>query len=209
MFFSSRTLRVIERACLAAGAVGLLVAGVAYFHGAVAAQQAVRSFKMVSITAGSDATTGQEASRESAAPGNWIGGEALALLSVNRLNLEVPVFFGTDKITLNKGAGLVETNAIPGEVGNIAIAGHRDSFFRPLQGMQIGDIVELRSENASRRFTVEEILITDALDISVLADTGDTILTLITCYPFHYVGYAPDRFIVRARLTDTSKPDSA
>jgi len=203
MIFSNRTLRLLERGCLTAGAAGLLVVGVASFHGAVAAQQAVRSFKTVSITPGSGAATLQEVSS------NWIGGDALALLSVNRLSLEVPVFFGTDKVTLNKGAGVVESNAIPGEAGNIAIAGHRDSFFRPLQNVKIGDIVELRSEHTSRRFSVEEILITDALDVSVLADTGETILTLITCYPFHYVGYAPDRFIVRARLAEPSKPDSA
>jgi sortase A len=122
-----------------------------------------------------------------------------ALLSIDRLALEVPVFIGTDPITLNRGAGVVDGTARPGESGNIAISGHRDGFFRALEGIAPGDVIVLRTLQRTQRYVVSEIRIVDPLDVSVLDPTVESSLTLITCYPFRYVGYAPDRFVVRAR----------
>ena len=122
----------------------------------------------------------------------------LALLKIERLNLEAPVFYGTDRVTLDRGLGSVEGTAHPDEVGNIGLSGHRDSFFRSLKDIKLGDTIEMRTLKGVQEFEVSDISIVDALDISVLDPTDTTVLTLITCYPFYYVGYAPDRYIVRA-----------
>jgi sortase A len=130
------------------------------------------------------------------------GGDPLAMLKVERLNLEAPVYFGTDRITLDRGVGIVEGTANLGEVGNIGISGHRDGFFRPLKDIRVGDRIEMQTLNGIQNFEVSDISIVDALDISVLDPTDTTVLTLITCHPFYYVGYAPDRYIVRATPVD-------
>ena len=126
----------------------------------------------------------------------------LALLSVERLNLKAPVYLGTDRITLDRGLGVVKGTSHPGEVGNIAISGHRDSFFRVLKDIRLGDRIEMQTPQGIEDFKVSEITIVDALEVSVLDPTETTVLTLITCHPFYYQGYAPDRYIVRATPVD-------
>ena len=126
------------------------------------------------------------------------GTAPLAVIKIDRLNIEGPIFDGTDKVTLDRGIGLVDGTAMPGEIGNMALSAHRDSFFRPLKDIVVGDRIELRTQNGIQDFEVSEITIVDSQDISVLEATDTAVLTLITCYPFYYVGYAPDRFIVRA-----------
>jgi sortase A len=133
-------------------------------------------------------------------------GEApLAMLKIERLNVEAPVYFGTKKVTLDRGIGIVEGTANLGEVGNIGISGHRDSFFRPLKDIKLGDKIEMRTAEGIQDFEVTDISIVDALDVSVLDPTDTTVLTLITCHPFYYVGYAPDRYIVRATPVDDNE----
>jgi sortase A len=122
----------------------------------------------------------------------------IALLKIERLNLEAPIYYGTDRKTLNRGLGSVEGSTPPGETGNIALSGHRDSFFRVLKDIKHGDAIEMRTLAGIEHFEVSEITIVDALDISLLDPTDTTVLTLITCHPFYYEGYAPDRYIVRA-----------
>lgn len=126
------------------------------------------------------------------------GEEPLAVISIDRLNIEGPVYVGTERVTLDRGIGLVDGTAMPGEVGNMALSAHRDGFFRPLKDVKLGDRIELRTQTGLQGFEVSEITIVDSQDISVLDPSDTTVLTLITCYPFYYVGYAPDRFIVRA-----------
>ena len=126
----------------------------------------------------------------------------LAVLTVERLNLKAPVYLGTDRITLDRGLGVVAGTTHPGEVGNIAISGHRDSFFRVLKDIKLGDRIEMQTLEGFENFEVSEITIVDALEVSVLDPTETTVLTLITCHPFYYQGYAPDRYIVRATPVD-------
>ena len=126
----------------------------------------------------------------------------LALLSVERLNLKAPVYPGTHRKTLDRGLGVVEGTTHPGEVGNIAISGHRDSFFRVLKDIKLGDRIEMQTPEGLEDFEVSEITIVDALEVSVLDPTDTTVLTLITCHPFYYEGYAPDRYIVKATPVD-------
>ncbi len=122
----------------------------------------------------------------------------LALLRIERLNIDAPIYTGTSRITLDRGLGAVTGTASPGEVGNIGLSGHRDSFFRPLKDIKLGDAIEMQTPEGIQYFEVSDISIVDALEVSVLDPTDTTVLTLITCHPFYYKGYAPDRYIVRA-----------
>jgi sortase A len=122
----------------------------------------------------------------------------LALLRVPRLEIEVPVFEGTDDLVLNRGVGWIAGTASPGEAGNVGIAGHRDGFFRPLQDIALGDELELETAGGVTTYIVEELHIVEPSDVWVLAPTDTPSVTLVTCYPFYFVGSAPQRFIVRA-----------
>ncbi len=175
--------RTIERLCLTIGLAGLITVGAAYADSFLAAREAVATFKS------------GEAS------------DAMALLRIRRLDVEVPVFEGTHRETLKRGAGAVNGTALPGEPGNVALAAHRDTFFRPLEGLVVGDVIELARRDGTTSYRVTEISITDPLDVSVLQPTDSSVLTLITCYPFQYVGFAPDRFVVRSQAIDRSSSD--
>lgn len=126
------------------------------------------------------------------------GESPIAVLKIDRLNIKAPVYSGTHRRTLDRGLGWVEGTAKPDEVGNIAVSGHRDGFFRPLKDIQVGDSIEMQTLAGAQAFEVSDITIVDALEVSVLDPTDTTVLTLITCYPFYFQGYAPDRYIVRA-----------
>lgn len=145
-----------------------------------------------------------------AAYASAIGGAPAPIgeLSIERLGLRVPVFHGTDHVTLNRGAGVVSGTAQPGEAGNIAISAHRDGFFRVLKDIAVGDSIELLAPSSVQRFVVADLRVVDPHDVSVLAPSDVPVLTLITCFPFYYVGAAPDRFVVRAVLTSTDRSHS-
>jgi sortase A len=125
---------------------------------------------------------------------------ALAILRVPKINLEVPVFNGTDDLTLDRGVGRILGTAQIGTPGNLGIAGHRDGFFRGLQEIAPGDVLELVRPDSSDRYTVSQIRIVAPEDTSVLNPTGAPTLTLVTCFPFYFVGHAPKRYIVTAVL---------
>lgn len=122
----------------------------------------------------------------------------LAVLSVPRLSLTVPVLEGVDPAVLDRGAGHIPETASPGTAGNVGIAGHRDGFFRSLKDIRTGDEVQLETPEGREIYVVEKTWIVDPEDLSVLAPTPGPAVTLVTCYPFYYVGSAPRRFIVRA-----------
>jgi sortase A len=126
------------------------------------------------------------------------GGLPLAVLEIPKIHLEVPVLDGTDDLTLNRAVGLIEGTPRPGERGNIGIAGHRDGFFRALKDVGPGDGITLRSPGGRRDYVVKTVRIVEQDDTSVLDDSPKDSLTLVTCYPFYYVGSAPQRYIVRA-----------
>jgi sortase A len=126
------------------------------------------------------------------------GGIPLAVLAIPRFRLEVPVLEGTDELTLNRALGLIEGTARPGGRGNVGIAGHRDGFFRCLKDIAPGDMITLRAPAGNRDYVVKSVRVVEPDDVSVLDDAPRDVLTLVTCYPFYYVGSAPQRFIVRA-----------
>jgi LPXTG-site transpeptidase (sortase) family protein len=123
----------------------------------------------------------------------------LAILRVPSVELEVPVYATVSELHLNRGAGVIQGMAAPGHGGNVGIAGHRDGFFRSLEGIRTGDVIELRTRLRLHRYRVSDVEVVDARDRHVLADTEDPTVTLVTCYPFYYPGPAPRRFIVRAK----------
>lgn len=139
--------------------------------------------------------------RHDAAP--HAGDVAVAVLRIGVIELEVPVYDGTDERFLIRGAGLVEGTAAPGGRGNIGIAAHRDGFFRGLKDVAIGDLIELDSPGTTRSYRITGLSVVEPADVHVLADTGEDLLTLVTCYPFYFVGNAPQRFIVRAEAVET------
>jgi len=129
-------------------------------------------------------------------------GSPHGILQIPAIDLVVPIFEGTDELILNRGVGRIENTALVGATGNIGIAGHRDGYFRGLKDISIGDLIEVEALIGVSQFRVSEILIVDPSDVSVLASTDEAMLTLVTCYPFYFVGHAPQRYIVRAVLAD-------
>ena len=130
----------------------------------------------------------------------------LAVLSVPRLGIEVPVYEGTDDLTLNRGAGRIAGSARPGEPGNMGIAAHRDGFFRKLKDVGKGDRVQLSASRTTFEYVVDDVEIVDPSNVSVLDPRAKPSLTLVTCYPFYFVGDAPKRFIVHAARLEVNDP---
>ena len=124
----------------------------------------------------------------------------LAVLSISKLDLKVPVYNSTDEINLNRGAGRIKGTAKIGSPGNLGIAAHRDGFFRVLKDIELGDSIEMLTHQGKTEFVVSSITIVDPTDVSVLAATEDSTITLVTCYPFYFVGHAPKRYIVKGEL---------
>jgi sortase A len=124
--------------------------------------------------------------------------QPIAVLRIPKIHLKVPVFNGTDDLSLNRGVGRIVGTAEIGQNGNTGIAGHRDGFFRGLKDIEPGDTLELVTRGKTMHFVVERTQIVQPEDIGVLADTGVSALTLVTCFPFYFVGNAPQRFIVHA-----------
>jgi sortase A len=121
-----------------------------------------------------------------------------ALLRIPSVKLVVPVFDGTSDRNLNRGASRIEGTARIGEPGNVGIAAHRDGFFRVLKDVRVGDVLLLDRLTASDAYRIVATSIVDPADVSVLQPTATQSVTLVTCFPFYYVGSAPRRFIVRA-----------
>ena len=124
---------------------------------------------------------------------------ALARLEIPRAGVSVMVLDGTDEHTLDRAVGVVEGTARPGESGNVGIAGHRDGWFRGLRHLEPGDPMSLTHFEGVAHYEVESIQVVAPSQVEVLAPTAEPKLTLVTCYPFYFVGDAPDRYIVTAR----------
>jgi len=123
-------------------------------------------------------------------------------IDIQRLGLSVIVVEGISAKILRRGAGHIPGTALPGQPGNAGISAHRDTFFRPLRNIKQNDVITLTTMLGEYRYRVVSTRIVEPNDVAVLEPSGHEILTLVTCYPFYFVGSAPDRFIVRAeRIT--------
>ncbi len=127
-------------------------------------------------------------------------GLPLAVLEIAKVRIRVPVFDGTDDLTLNRGVGRIVGTAMPGAEGNVGIAGHRDGFFRGLKDISVGDEIDLIMTTEKATYVVDQIEIVSPAAVRVLQPRNTSSLTLVTCYPFYFVGDAPQRFIVHASI---------
>jgi sortase A len=203
----SRTPRpwlLVERLAWATGLGCLALWGTLYVSGAVGAQQELGRFAAMRAASSPGASRPDltlwspqriqawqdTLDDESPAP--------LAAMRIPKIGLEVAVLPGTSDWTLNRAVGHIEGTVLPGTDGNSGIAGHRDGFFRGLKDVAPGDTVEVETLGGTDVFRIERIWIVAPEDVSVLDPTPSRAITLVTCYPFYYVGSAPLRYIVRA-----------
>ena len=131
-------------------------------------------------------------------PPTVAAGDLIGHIEIPRLGLSVVVVEGIGGRDLRRAVGHIPGTALPGQPGNAAIAGHRDTFFRPLKDILVDDIIVLTTQLGEHRYRVVWSRMTTPDDVAVLDPTRNAVLTLVTCYPFYFVGPAPDRFIVRA-----------
>jgi sortase A len=135
------------------------------------------------------------ASRQLPAPGTAFG-----RIEVPRLGISTVMRAGSDAKTLRLAVGHIPGTAWPGEPGNMGLAGHRDTFFRRLRDIRPDDMIRVVTAEGTHVYKVSRTLVVEPGDVWVLDDTGSSLLTLVTCYPFSYIGSAPQRFIVQAEL---------
>ena len=197
-------LRVCERGFAALGALLLVCHALACAHAAWFQSREQRAFERALAEVAQAQHDRSEWSSERIRRFEESRGalpEALARLDVPDAGLSVMVLEGTDPWTLNRAVGRIEGTARPGEDGNIGIAGHRDGFFRGLRHLEIGDALMLTTLEGVAYYEVVELSVVSPVDVEVLGPTAEPALTLVTCYPFYYVGDAPERFVVRSRRT--------
>jgi sortase A len=199
---------IVERIAWVLGVVCLAYVGAQYVDGARESRQALRRFadevQATHQSADTPDLTLWSPQRIAAWQSTLVLPRQvpLAVLRIPRIQLEVPVLEGTSEDALNRGLGHIAETAVPGANGNSGIAGHRDGFFRGLKDVRIGDAIELETLHGKQIYRIERTWIVDPEDVSVLDPTPDQSITLVTCYPFYFVGSAPQRFIVRAVRAD-------
>lgn len=126
--------------------------------------------------------------------------EIVGKLEIPRLGLHVMIRNGDDDATLRRAVGLMPGTAQPGHVGNMVLTGHRDTFFRPLRGIEQGDKIQVRTRAQTHTYLVDSLMVVEPDYTAVLKSTAQPTATLVTCFPFDYIGAAPRRFIVKAHL---------
>jgi sortase A len=209
----------LERSFLIGGLLLLTIYAAVRIHGILMSRVALQKFVTVQQPLRANPPS-DNAEQLTAAPPNfalWSGkrvkeyqeslmmqfSPALAILRVPKIHLEVPVLEGTDDLTLNRGVGRIPGTARLEEKGNVGIAGHRDGFFRGLKDVSTGDSIDLVTPKGIEKYMVDRVLIVKPSDTSVLQPRTEPSLTLVTCYPFYFVGSAPQRYIVQAVLADS------
>jgi len=213
----ARKLRNVERILLVIGLALLAGWAAARFHGSMASDSAIKRFHADtpvnhgSPSAGEVDFTQWSPQRITAYKGSLAAKKdlPLAILRIPKIDLEVPVFNDTDDLTLNRGVGRIVGTAQIGQPGNVGIAGHRDGFFRGLKDVGRGDVVELILPGRTDHYVINEVQIVSPENVSVLDATPVPTLTLVTCFPFYYLGSAPQRYVVTASQQVSSQPDES
>jgi sortase A len=199
--------RWIERLLLLVGLICLGTVAYAYFDARLTdieenrrLEEAIHSHKAQPASE-TDALSSFQAT-EAPAPPKLEEGALVGRLEIPRVGVSSIVLEGVASRTLRRGIGHIPGTGLPFQNGNVGLAGHRDSFFRALQDIREDDLITLKTLEGTYEYRVEWSKIVQPADTQVLAATGEPVLTLVTCYPFYYVGSAPERFIVRARRAD-------
>ncbi|MDT8069569.1 MAG: class D sortase [Terriglobia bacterium] len=139
-----------------------------------------------------------DSSPEEVGRATFTDGSVLGRIEIRRIGVSVIVMEGTDRRTLQRAVGHIAGTSLPGQPGNIAIAGHRDTFFRELRNLRLGDEITLTTLDGSLVYEVDSMKVVAADNTAVLNHSTRSDLTLVTCYPFYFVGPAPRRFVVHA-----------
>ena len=200
-----RLLLAAERTSWTLGVAGLLGLGVFHLWNATSTREDLERFRTLQAAARQPGDPDQSLwspLRVSAWRAALIAPAPapLAVVRIPSIRLEVPVLPGTDDRTLDRAVGHIDGTALPGAEGNSGIAGHRDGFFRGLKDIVPGDEIELDTLSGKEIYRVDRTWVVNPEDVTVLDPTATRSLTLVTCYPFYYVGAAHQRFIVRAVL---------
>lgn len=197
-------LRLLERALLLAGAIALGLFSSGFYVQSVQATQVVSEFKQTkTLRVTEPDMTLWSTERIQAYQQDRSGADpAIGVLSIERLDIEAPVFSGSTDQILDRGVAWIQGTAQLGKVGNTGLAAHRDGFFRGLKDIQIGDDIRISTLADGVLYKVTATDIVSPQDVYVLDPTKGATLTLITCYPFYYVGSAPSRFVVYAVATE-------
>jgi len=129
----------------------------------------------------------------------------IGVVEIPAVGLQVPLYSDTSELHLNRGAGLIPGMARPGSTGNIGVAGHRDGYFRSLRNVKVGEIIDVRTRGARYRYRISSVAVVPSTDARLLGPTARPAITLVTCYPFYFVGNAPQRFVVRGLLVHSEE----
>jgi sortase A len=193
-----RILVALQYGCLGAGVLLVSLVALARLDGEAGRLAAIEGFNHMAKSP-DQSLWSPERVRDYEASLAAVTEEPLAILRIPDLGLEVPVYASASDLHLNRGAGLIEGMGLPDKGGNLGIAGHRDGFFRVLKDVVPGQRIEIETQKRKHTYRVVSTEVVDPTDLRVLADTLDPTVTLVTCYPFYFLGSAPQRFIVRGQ----------
>jgi len=196
--FSADPLRWFRHALLAIATAALGYTGYIYVDSALYQAREDRALDEPVIEAVQSSTATKSRS------GVILEQTLIGRIEIPRLNVRAVVKEGVDSKTLRRAVGHVPGTALPGEVGNVAFAAHRDTFFRGLRDVRKDDRITVETFDREFQYVVDSTQIVNPKDVQVLRPTQEAVLTLVTCYPFNYVGNAPKRFIVRARQVSSN-----
>ena len=214
---TDRALRVVQALLLAAGATLLVVYTAAQVDAARTRAHALEAFAVArgdhAAVSESSLTPSPAPLEYSSAPDQALWSEPrvaayrasvnlardvpLGVLTIPSVKLEAPIFEGTAELTLNRGIGRIEGTAGVDAAGNLGLAGHRDGYFRVLKDVHVGDTIDVQTLASTTHYRVTDISIVAPTDVHVLDSTDIATLTLVTCYPFYFIGEAPKRYIVK------------
>ncbi|WP_129645263.1 class D sortase [Peristeroidobacter agariperforans] len=195
---ASGVARVVERVCWALACVAIALYLAARTDAAINGKA---DLARVTTAAARATTTSNDPPAavdivQSAAEASGLQG----LLEIPSLGLRTPLYSDTSEFNLNRGAGLIAGMSVPGHGGNLGVAAHRDGIFRALENIRVGAAIEVRTASFHYVYHVTSIAIVDRTDAALLRHTDEPAITLVTCYPFRFVGPAPRRFVVRGQL---------
>jgi sortase A len=197
-----RTIRWLERALVALGSVCLMWVGALSMQ--AVSYQAEQNARLAQLGASSDHLSADRGRDVAALLGD--ANVPIGRLEIPRLGLSAVVMEGDDEHTLNAAVGHLPDTPLPWQEGNAALAGHRDTFFRPLRHLQDGDEIRLLTPRGTFRYRATRQVVVEPDELWVLNPSPAAALTLITCYPFDFVGPAPRRFVVHAeRIVETNE----
>jgi len=192
-------LRWLERALVGVGAAFAIWAALtiaqADFFSTLPAPRRATITRLPGEERSNTTTRSTSAPRAGLRAGDWV-----ARLEIPRIDLSATVLEGSDDATLSRAAGHIEDTALPGTLGNAGIAAHRDTIFRPVRDLKLGDVMTVTTADGVYDYRVDRTMIVNPEDVYVLDPTDRATLTLVTCYPFTFIGHAPQRFIVQANL---------